>query len=223
MLRGGYSATHHLRYFILTRRFAPRLSSQVGTSRTASNSKADQLANQDAKPRSPQKRKSMLTRMFSAKDATKNGQPQASKRHIVGNTPAEQLGPISPDAQEAPATEINSNSDDEDEEEDLLERDAEVRVCLVAHSSLKRRVCWILASMVDTSERKVAVAKLYAVINNTNAPSVATRFARRRQRSRSRFLQRATLTLQIGLMPRASREAPLPPRCTAPLPPRRVI
>ena len=30
------------------------------------------------------------------------------------------------------------------------------------------------------SVRKVAADKLYAVINNTNAPSIATRFARRR-------------------------------------------
>ena len=34
--------------------------------------------------------------------------------------------------------------------------------------------------MVDTSVRNVAAAKIYAVINNTNDPSIATRFARRR-------------------------------------------
>ena len=34
--------------------------------------------------------------------------------------------------------------------------------------------------MVDTSIRNVAAGKLYAVINNTNDPSIATRFARRR-------------------------------------------
>ena len=33
--------------------------------------------------------------------------------------------------------------------------------------------------MVDTSVRNVAAAKLYAVINNTNNPSIATCFARR--------------------------------------------
>ena len=33
--------------------------------------------------------------------------------------------------------------------------------------------------MVDTSVRNVAAAKLYAVINSTNDPSIATHFARR--------------------------------------------
>ena len=37
-----------------------------------------------------------------------------------------------------------------------------------------------MTCIVDTSVRNVAAAKLYAVINNTNHPSIATRFARRR-------------------------------------------
>ena len=40
------------------------------------------------------------------------------------------------------------------------------------------RVYWILTCMVDTSVRNVAAAKLFAVINNTNDPSIATRLAR---------------------------------------------
>ena len=56
----------------------------------------------------------------------------------------------------------------------------EVRVCEERSDELKRRAYWILTCMVDTSVRNVAAAKLYADINNTNDPSIATRFARRR-------------------------------------------
>ena len=55
-----------------------------------------------------------------------------------------------------------------------------MRVCEERSDELKCQVHWILTCMVDTSVRNVAAAKLYAVINNTNDPSIATRFARRR-------------------------------------------
>ena len=62
-----------------------------------------------------------------------------------------------------------------------------MRVCEERSDELKRQVYWILTCMVDTSVRNVAAAKLYAVINSTNDPSIATRFARRRFKKTDEF------------------------------------
>ena len=62
-------------------------------------------------------------------------------------------------------------------QQDIFE---EVRVCEERGDELERRVYWISTYMPDTSECNVAAAKLFAITNDTNAPSIATRFARRR-------------------------------------------
>ena len=56
---------------------------------------------------------------------------------------------------------------------------AKVRVCEEQSDELKRRVYWILTYMLDTSICNGAAAKFFAISNVTDAPSIATRFARR--------------------------------------------
>ena len=65
------------------------------------------------------------------------------------------------------------------EEANELEEAKQVRVCEEQSDELKRRVYWILTYMLDTSICNGAAAKFYAISNVTDAPSIATRFARR--------------------------------------------
>ena len=53
-------------------------------------------------------------------------------------------------------------------------------MCEERSDELKRRVYWILTYIPDTSKCNVAATKFFAISNDTDAASIATRFARRR-------------------------------------------
>ena len=63
--------------------------------------------------------------------------------------------------------------------------------------------CKVRVCAVDTSEHKVAAVKLYAVINNKNAPSIATRFARCSTRS---SMIPPTITVQFIVQTKSARK-----------------
>ncbi|GMH86756.1 hypothetical protein TL16_g10643 [Triparma laevis f. inornata] len=169
---------------------------EVGT--IASVGKVNSSEEQDAKPRSPgkQKRGSMLTRMFNAKDVKNNENPNV--RHVVGKNPPEQLGPIQKQEsilEETQQTkeETNSNSDDEDEDEDLLEKDAEAKISESfspkSHPNTPNRF-----DTPNSVPRSPTAASLYGATSpdSSSSPSDKTR-------PRNKFTANCSVGLQLNI------------------------